>query len=73
MDAHRNIIDDWDFGIPVRQRYDCPSPYTVDRWSAKFKPEIIRRWQEWKRMRDEWAEFLRAGSLPERRIAVNGA
>lgn len=66
MEGHPNLIVEWDFRNVINQRNSHPSPYTVDRWGAEFKPEIIRRWQEWKRMRDEWAEFLRTSGSPYR-------
>lgn len=75
MEDHRNPIVEWDFRNAINHcdNYNYPGcPYAVDRWCAPLKPEIIRRWREWKRMRDEWAEFLRTQSLPERRIAFNG-
>ena len=68
MLGHPNLIVEWDFRFPVNQSYDYPGPYTVDRWYAKHEPEIIRRWREWKRMMEEWAEFLRNWSLPFRQF-----
>lgn len=71
-----NMLIHFDFrnAINHRDNYNYPGcPYAVDRWCAPLKPEIIRRWREWKRMRDEWAEFLRTRSFPYRCLPNEGS
>lgn len=69
MEGHPNLIVEWDFRGAISQRrdYSLQCPYSIDRWSGLWVPEIVRRWQEWKRLRDEWAEFLRTQSSPRER------